>query len=67
MITASDCLRIYKICPDNNSEKIVAEGFLRAEKRKPSPITSFDWSPLALNIIASTSFDTLITLWDLNV
>ena len=66
MITASDCLRIYKICPDNNSEKMVAEGFLKVDKKKPSPVTSFDWSPLSLNVIASASFDTLVTIWDLN-
>ncbi|CAL6030331.1 WD40_repeat protein [Hexamita inflata] len=66
LITSSDCLRIYKIVPDNNSERMTASGFLRSDKRRPSPVTSFDWSPLALNIVASASFDTLISIWDLN-
>jgi WD40 repeat protein len=66
MITSSDSLRIYKIVPDNNSDRLQATGFLRSEKRRSSPITSFDWAPLCLNIIASSSYDTLISIWDLN-
>jgi len=39
---------------------------LRSDKRRPSPITSFDWCSSALNLIACSSYDTLISVWDLN-
>lgn len=45
---------------------MAATGILRSDKRRHSPVTSFDWCPLSLNIVASASFDTLISVWDLN-
>ena len=65
-ITSSDCLRIFKIVMENNQDHMTATGILRSEKRRHSPVTSFDWCPLALNIVASASFDTLVSVWDIN-
>lgn len=30
------------------------------------PLTSFDWNPSNLNVIATSSIDNTVTIWDIN-
>ena len=65
MITASsgDNLKLWKF--EKGSAKFYGALSTTKTPGSCSPISSFDWNPVSMNIIGSASIDTTCTIWDI--
>ncbi|KAH0573368.1 WD40 repeat protein [Spironucleus salmonicida] len=66
LICANDMLRIFSINQDQRKQKLTQKSFLRHEKRRQAPVTAFDWSTIQPHLVIQSSYDTAISLWDIN-
>ncbi len=65
--TSSDILRIYK--PQFYQGEYLIQQLCEMKNNNSEysgPLTSFDWSQHCLNIIATSSIDNTVTIWDIN-
>eukprot|EP00003_Mantamonas_plastica_P004227 TRINITY_DN1334_c0_g1_i7.p1 TRINITY_DN1334_c0_g1~~TRINITY_DN1334_c0_g1_i7.p1 ORF type:complete len:296 (+),score=66.34 TRINITY_DN1334_c0_g1_i7:27-890(+) len=62
--TTGDYMRLWKVSEDGNIKK---ELVMNNNKNTDfcAPLTSFDWSTTATNVIGTASIDTTCTIWDI--
>lgn len=72
LATTGDYLRLWEVTPNNAAGelpcKVSARSFLDPNKKGGfcAPLTSFDWCSTAPNVIATSSIDTTVTVWDID-
>eukprot|EP00768_Dysnectes_brevis_P005049 gnl/Dysnectes_brevis/3641_a4645_772.p1 GENE.gnl/Dysnectes_brevis/3641_a4645_772~~gnl/Dysnectes_brevis/3641_a4645_772.p1 ORF type:complete len:340 (-),score=87.20 gnl/Dysnectes_brevis/3641_a4645_772:53-1072(-) len=64
LATSGDFLRLFDIGPDDQVRQRAKLDGLR-QSNFCSPIISFDWSRLNLNILGTACVDTTVTIWDI--
>jgi WD repeat-containing protein 68 len=68
LATSADCLRIWQVAPNGRSVKLASTHRSTTEEVGTgycAPLTSFDWSFQEPNLIATSSVNKKVDLWDI--